>query len=501
MEPHQRHIFCHHHKRTLSKPTAYILDRFASRNSNYSSWLHECPVACEIVEQFPPAWTPPRDAGILITHMHYRWEEINTLRRVLEAGRVPILILADGVIEFRNTFINPTIPHGSIFQPVIGHKLACIGRGQARVVESWGNVGKCEIVGLPRFDDLLDRECIPVNEEGPFRLLVATATTPAFTATQREFVLKSLTDLRDRIRRNPWVNRRRLEVHWRLTDGLANELGIEEQNRQEPGSISLESVIESSDAVITTPSTLYFESVMKRRPTAILDYGNHPQYFSPAWTISAPAHIAPVLDEMSNPTPAKMQFQRSVLHDQLECASAAKPRLFALINSMVESGNEAKRKGESLHFPTRILTDPQRGIQVVESEFDNSMLYPDGKYFYNENVLQLQSELSQAIHRLEQLPLDLHRKNCHIDDMEAHLDQAEQRISEYRDKVDHLMSVIDQKNEYLARKNEHIQSMQQHLQEALARNRELVARLAGNRNDHLPESPAPDTDDESNRAA
>ena len=46
-------------------------------------------------------------------------------------------------------------------KPLMGHKLACLGRAQARTVESWGGLGKCEIVGQPRFDEMMAREHLP----------------------------------------------------------------------------------------------------------------------------------------------------------------------------------------------------------------------------------------------------------------------------------------------------------------------------------------------------
>jgi hypothetical protein len=103
--------------------------------------MDDLSIATEVVEEYLPDWRVPDDAGILVTHMHYRWEEITTLRRIFNDNRVPILILSDGILEYRNTWEHPDLAKGSLFQPVIGHKLACIGRGQARILEGWGNEG------------------------------------------------------------------------------------------------------------------------------------------------------------------------------------------------------------------------------------------------------------------------------------------------------------------------------------------------------------------------
>ena len=137
--------------------------------------MDDCSLPCSVVRDFAADWTPPPDAGIVITHMHYRWEELSALRKLTESNRVPVLVLADGVLEYRNTWEHPGIPQGCIFQPVCGHKLACVGRGQARVIESWGNPGRCEVVGMPRLDHLSTNAAPPVRTEGPFRLLIATA--------------------------------------------------------------------------------------------------------------------------------------------------------------------------------------------------------------------------------------------------------------------------------------------------------------------------------------
>ena len=75
---------------------------------------------------------------------------------------------------------HPELADGSMFQPLVGHKVACIGRGQARFSNPGGIPGKAEVVGLPRLDDVLNQEPAPIQSDGMFRLLVATANTPAF---------------------------------------------------------------------------------------------------------------------------------------------------------------------------------------------------------------------------------------------------------------------------------------------------------------------------------
>ncbi|MFN9183006.1 MAG: hypothetical protein ACK6DN_07950 [Planctomycetota bacterium] len=382
---------------------AYILCNFARFSRLYTSWLDRLPVPWEIVEGVAADWEPPADAGIVITHMHYRWEEVRAIRRVTEQNRIPVLILADGILEYRNLYEHPDLADGCIFQPVMGHKLACIGRAQARVVESWGNVGKCEVVGLPRLDSLLTDPAPPIRTEGPFRLLIATATTPFFNAQQREAVVESLLHFKQRLEANGRVNGRRMEVTWRLTGGLERDLGLEKDSESVVRP-PLSEAIDRADAVITTPSTLYLESVLKQRPTAILDFYNSPNFVSAAWTINAPRHFNAILSELANPPAAKMLFQETELHDQLACQSPATPRMIELTLALMRAREDSLRSGELLQLPRRMLADPLQGFAPVEPRFDLAQLFPGNEVFGESELERVQVELNLARERLGSLP-------------------------------------------------------------------------------------------------
>ncbi|MFK7769283.1 MAG: hypothetical protein AB8B55_18825 [Mariniblastus sp.] len=481
----------------MSKFKIYILNRFAAKSSIYNSWMSGCPYPCEIVETSAIDWRVPDDAGIVVTHLHYRWEEISALRRIYETTRVPILILTDGILEYRNTWENPNVADGAFFKPLMGHKLACIGRAQARTLESWGNAGKCEVVGMPRLDAAYDEEYLPVQNDGPFRLLVATANTPAFTPEQRSKVIQSIRHLEERIEFGAPVGGREIEVTWRLTDGLHDELALKKQDQDqeqiaEMASVPLSDAIELADAVITTPSTLYLESVMKHRPTAILDYSNSPTYVPSSWTISAPLHMNEVLCELENPPAAKMLFQESVFRDQLEHGNS-KSRLYALIHEMIKAGQVARQTQNSIVLPPRILSDPQRGIQKVESNFETSVLFPGNSSFRILEVERLQQELSQAIARLGQLPMeldakevdvlaknrDLERKEVHIQRLSGVLSETEERVEQARLREQAHAEIVASKHADIEKKNAHIESLNQLFNEANATVKALRAELIG----------------------
>ena len=418
----------------MSDLKAYILCRFAETSSIYTSWMSQSPLPVVVVDEYLPDWPVPADAGILITHMHYRWEELNALRKVFDENQIPILILSDGILEYRNTWEHPDLVDGSLFQPVFGHKLACIGNGQARVIESWGNAGKCEVVGLPRLDQVSQSGEDDSRSADRFRLLVATASTPAFDDSQRKTVLQSVQAIKDWSDQNPVFSGRRLELVWRLSDGLESQLGVGDDvaiEDREP----LSQVLDSVDAVLTTPSTIYLESVLRKLPTAWLDFHNSPQYISSAWTISSSNQIDSVVSELASPPSHKMMYQDFVLHDQLANQTPATPRLLKLIRGLVDAGCEARENGIPISLPSRILTEEREQADADGEGIDIAALYPGNEVFGNNDPQRLQIELSAAIKRLEQLPYELAEKNKYIAKLMRSLDRSRARVEDMHTRV------------------------------------------------------------------
>lgn len=450
----------------------YILDRFAKTNSLYNTWIDDCPLPIQVVQSPVEDWHPPEDAGLVLTHEHFQWETVATLRRVLDASRIPVLIMCDGILEYRNTWENPKIADGSIYQTIFGHKIACIGRAQARTIESFGNAGLCEIIGHPKFDLSYDQACLPVQGSGPFRLLITTARTPAFNEQQHLQVVKGLSELKRRFERNQGVAGRKVDIQWRLPSELLSELELPlpKASYRLP---SLGDAIEASDAIITTPSTVYLEGVIKRRPTAILDYTNSPSYVPSAWRITAAGHINPTLAELADPPVAKMLFQRTTLHDQIELGLNSKQRLFKLLREMMAAGEKASKQDRPIKLPHRMIADPLRGFAKIEDEFDMASLFPGSSAFKRTNVIQLQQELAHAVARIGQLPKDIHerdnqlvKKSEHIDSLTQLLAESEARIKSANERIEEMTAQREIASQTLVKKSEHIDRLKVLLEDA-----------------------------------
>ena len=119
----------------------------------FTSWLPEAPLPVEYVTDAGSGYVFPAETALVVAVDTYHEPSVSLLRKAVEQN-IPTLILADGILEYRNTWEHPQLTPGAIFQPVLGHKIACLSRSQARILRNrGGNAGKCEIVSAaPRFD-------------------------------------------------------------------------------------------------------------------------------------------------------------------------------------------------------------------------------------------------------------------------------------------------------------------------------------------------------------
>jgi len=349
-------------------------------------------------ESYSPADILRHNPAIVVCFDEHWCELAHAIGDVKNRG-IATLQVMDGILEWRRTWdygwrghkidgvINP------INQPALSHKIACLGRRDARILESWGNFGKCEIVGAPRMDNLVRKRIAgqvkPVRPPGRKpRLLVMTAKTPGFTQEQVGATTRSLADLKAFFDEHSDI-----DVIWRLTQQLDRELGIENRLADLTGG-ELHAIIEEVDAVITTPSTSLLEAMLLSRPTALLDYHNCPHYFETAWSIYVREHLEPVIKDLLNPPPARMDYQNFLLDEQLACKSPASDRLARLVEGMLNI-KAAAGSGE-LEFPVRILEDADLFVSSLLplGEFRNR--YPEFPIPDDMPVREIRMELAAA---------------------------------------------------------------------------------------------------------
>lgn len=355
----------------------------------------------EIIE--PREVVAKATANDLAIFFSEHFERFRTAVIQLNAKGCRTLYAIDGILEWRNAFENrgsePACPW--TMRPVLSHKVAAIGRSQARLLDFWGNKDKVELVGLPRFDRLVVENNFqkPGNESAqpnstkdekasPKKLMVMTAKWPAFTDEQEEIVQKSLISIKRFL-----DTRQDIEVIWRLTGGLEAQLKIENSM----GSCNKGELVEqltSCDALITTPSTAMLEGVLMGKPTAILEFNDCPQLTGSAWQIRHEDQIPATVDELLCPPESKMALQEFWLHDSLECRTPALTRLVHLVESML--------KYDAANIPAGLVEmDSPHTMGPLGKDF----LYNNHRLFESDELTELQTQLAfmqREVQRLQE---------------------------------------------------------------------------------------------------
>jgi len=328
----------------------------------------------------------------------------------LREKRVATIYLVDGILEWRNAWENsndePACPF--TMRPVLSDKVAAIGPSQARVLASWGNAGKIEVVGIPRIDTLAKTwrnadGYQPIAETEPFRVLIATAKTPGFTPEQVETTVRSLLDFKHHVESNPTVAGHTVEVTWRLTGGLDEKIGVE-NSLSDLGGSELHEAIGNCDAFITTPSTSMLEAMLQHKPTALLDYHQCPDYVPAAWKIHSPESIGAVLEQLANPDASRFQFQNAILFDALQVAEPATDRLVQLIQSMLAACDQQLPSNNSLEFDANLLPGPVFASQLCgpHCKIDFASVFANYNEFTDDCDLEkLQAQLAHARREVE----------------------------------------------------------------------------------------------------
>lgn len=320
--------------------------------------------------------------------------------RFIEEARhqnIPSLALQDGILEWRCQYENPLFGSGGgppQHQPVMADKIGCLGHQSARQMAAWGNAAKVEVTGMPRLDRILQSQTWRPPARPGKTLLVMTAQKPWFDDKQRNLVLQSLRDLKEFLSSKPEI-----QVLWRLTRDIPGILGVE-NHETDKGEAGLIRLIESADAVITTPSTAAIESMMLSRPVAFLDYTNSPRFFPAVWQISAKSHLSTAVADLLNPGAAKMAYQNDILNDVLQNTEPSASRVFDLILKMVEEFRDQLRKRQSVALPPAMLDSTPIFVSYLPLL---AALYPGHQIFSEANPTRLQSRLAAAVKENEML--------------------------------------------------------------------------------------------------
>lgn len=331
------------------------------------------------------------------------WCELGNCVGSLKAANVRVLQIMDGILEWRRTWdysfegkgINGVI--NPLNQPALADKIACLGYKDYRILQSWGNVGKCEITGVPRLETLshFRSDFSHLKSSKRKSILIVTAKTAYFTPAQHATTKQSLLDLKAY-----FDAQGDYDVVWRLSLGLDKEIGVENKMNDLTG-MEIHEILKNVDAVITTPSTTILEAQLLKIPVAILDYHNLPHYVETAWSIYCKENIDKTMQELFDPPQAKLDYQEFLLSDQVYINSSSSDRLVTLIEGMLAVDVNSPDMNKSI----------LNNIQHVSNIMHNDIIeYYDKFPVKEKDVQKLQIELSAAKGTISELYKNL--VNC-----------------------------------------------------------------------------------------
>jgi len=370
----------------------------------------------------------PGDVAVLCSeHFETHREAVGELRR----RRVATVYAIDGILEWRNAWENAPDERACpwTMRPCLADKVAVIGPSQARVLAAWGNADRLELVGVPRFDDLVARRPDPtatlerIRDAKVLRVLVMTAKTPGFTPEQIETTARSLADLRDYFSAaaaNGSAERPRFEVSWRLTAGLEERLGVRNALDDLTGN-DLAARLGRADLVVTTPSTAMLEAMLLGKPVALLDYHGVPSLVPAAWQITDADRIAPTLESMTLRDASgsrRWAWQQALLDDALWSRPDATDRMADLLIELHREALERIATGAPWEFTRRMLPviAGGEGSYPAGPGLPFATLYPDHPDLGRDELGALRSELAQARRELAYV-------RSHLDQAHAVLDR------------------------------------------------------------------------------
>ena len=176
---------------------------------------------------------------------------------------------------------------------------------------------------------------------------------------------------------------------------------------------------------MTTPSTIYLESVLRELPTAWLDFHNSPQYISSAWTISSSGQIETVVNDLASPPSHKLVYQKFCTSRSISESNAGDP-------ATVEIDPIACPRLVAWHVKRECRLNCQQGFCLTRGGIPERLernlrwmrFIPVIRYLENDDPRRLQIELAAAIKRLEQLPCELAEKNKYIAKLMRSLDRS-----------------------------------------------------------------------------
>ncbi len=300
---------------------------------------------------------------------------------------------ADGQLDWTCIWENTDTFEQPLYQPIVCDRFAAYGLPQIKVLESWGNTGKCELVGFPRFDIYKNLEPAPHDK---WRLLICSGFNPCYSPYIKSANTKCIMDLKAFVDANQdWI-----EPIWRISPYITEELKIE-NSTSELLHDSFVEVLRRSDAIISTPSTVLLEAMLFGIPAALIDYTNLPAYIQTAWRIFSPEQIPAAVQSMQQKENKYMLFQENIVDIHMVHQYKSAEKAAELLNYLVGWVAAGKTKAE-LPYPI-LRWDDQPSSLIHRQSYDVRELYKGHSVFGKYEQRTLEQEVVHLRKKCQQL--------------------------------------------------------------------------------------------------
>jgi fructose-specific component phosphotransferase system IIB-like protein len=321
---------------------------------------------------------------------------------------IPSLLFQDGTLDW--IIQNEGELYGGTggpthFHPILTDKMAVIGHQSARVIASWNDASKVEVVGFPILQNEIDaaktfRKEIIKTTEKPLNVLITSTRQGWFCERQKIAFIEALQDLK-----TYFEQQKNVSVNWRLSRNLAEIIGVENEMKVKE-SVELVPLIKEADLIISAQSTVVVEAMIHGKPVAIIDYLNAPQYYGTAWMINAKSQIASTVESMIKAEPNRMLYQAYQLQDILSMELNAIERSKELIGKMVQY----RKENNSIDFPTNLLNFNEP-FQTIQHAFTTQEIFPAVAKNYEIQKEDLAKLVTRYSHENKRLKEELAKKS------------------------------------------------------------------------------------------
>lgn len=285
-------------------------------------------------------------------------------------NNIPSILLMDGTIEWKHFFENPKWSYGgheAPYMPVLCDKIFVPGASTFRFLDFFGNHGKCEITGFPRFDHYqsIKVEVKHLNESKVIGVM--SGNTAGYTPEQISQSKRLFEDIYQWAQMNSEI-----EVKWRLRKGFEKILDVPVKN---DNAGDLMEFLGKVDAVVCQPSTAAYEAMLMDLPTALADYSIAPNYMHAAWEIRGSEQIDPVMKSLISPEPLKTTLQQLLLNDTLAFRGNSATIAANLINDIIVFSKNNPGTTLPANMFMNYLDGQNKTSQINGSLFTNQSVY------------------------------------------------------------------------------------------------------------------------------